>query len=401
MKPYTADPSSPLRAAVLGCTGSVGRQALEVLDELGCRVVLLSAGSRAADVERLARKYRPEICTMDSPEAAKALRLATADTDVRVYGGGDAACRAIGEVRADLVIHAVAGLAGLPSALAAAETGARLGIANKEAVIAAGGLIFDRIRKSGGELIPLDSEHSAIFQCLAAAGASSVRGDGDTALVRRILLTASGGPFFGRKREELFRVTPEEALRHPTWRMGPKITVDCATLMNKGFEIMEAVRLFGVTEEKVEVLVHRQSIIHSMVEYIDHTVIAQLGAPDMRACIRYAVTYPTRAFRAGEGLDFTALGTLTLEKPDIVTFPLLDAAREAIRRGGTAPTALIAADEEAVAAFLAGRISFPAISDAVREAAQAAASGSADTPDEIFAAEADARRTARRILADM
>ncbi len=399
MKPYIADPASPLRAAVLGCTGSVGRQALEVLDELGCRVVLLSAGSRDEETARLARKYRPEICTLDSTGAAASLRLALAGEDIRVYGGGDAACRAIGEAKADIIIHAVAGLAGLPSALAAAETGARLGIANKEAVIAAGGLLYDRIRKSGGELIPIDSEHSAIFQCLSAAGASSVRGGGDVSLVRRILLTASGGPFFGRKREELSRVTPEEALRHPTWRMGPKITVDCATLMNKGFEIMEAVRLFGVTEDKIEVLVHRQSIIHSMVEYIDHVVLAQLGAPDMRTCIRCAVTYPTRAICAGEGLDFAALGALTLEKPDTEAFPLLDTAREAIRRGGSVPTALIAADEEAVAAFLAGRISFTAISDAVREATQAAVPGCADTSEEILAAEADARQTARRILA--
>ena len=398
MQPFHIDKEHPLKAAILGCTGSVGLQALEVMEQLGCRIVMLSASRNAELVARQARKYRPRICTMDSQIAADSLRLMLAGEDIRIYGGRDAVCRALAECGADLIIHSIAGLAGLPSALAAAATGARVGMANKEAIIAAGGRIYAALQKSGGEMIPVDSEHSAIFQCLTAAGAASPSGIADNALVRRILLTASGGPFFGMERGALSRVTPEQALSHPTWKMGRKITIDSATLMNKGFEIIEAVRLFGVPVEKIEVLVHRQSIIHSMVEYIDNSVIAQLAAPDMRGCIRYAATYPTRAWTEDAGLDFPTLHSLTFEAPDRLAFPLLDTARTAIRRGGIVPTALIAADEEAVDAFIAGRISFPEIADVVTETLEI-------TPDQVpteishyYEAEAAARVRARRII---
>ena len=398
MRSFTLHEQNPLKAAVLGSTGSVGTQALDVMEQLGCSVVLLSASENVEAIAAQARRFRPRICTMESESAAAQLRLALAGQDVRVYGGADAVCRAVEECGADVVIHSIAGLAGLPSALAAASTGARIGMANKEAIIAAGDRIYAELRRSGGEMIPVDSEHSAIFQCLCASGAASPRGDGNAALVKRILLTASGGPFFGWDKEKLSRVTPADALAHPTWKMGRKITIDSATLMNKGFEVMEAVRLFGVPVEKIEVLVHRQSIIHSMVEYIDNSVIAQLAAPDMRGCIRYAITHPSRALCEEEGLDFARLHQLTFDRPDTAAFPLLACVRDVIRRGGIAPTALIAADEEAVAAFIDGKISFTGIADAVLQTM-------AETPDmqpaeiaDYYEAEAAARERARRIL---
>ena len=401
MRPFTLHEQNPLKAAVLGSTGSVGTQALEVMEQLGCRVVLLSASENVEAIAAQARHFRPLICTMDSERAADQLRLALAGENVRVYGGTEAVCCALEECGADVVIHSIAGLAGLPAALTAASTGARIGMANKEAIIAASDRIYAELRRSGGEMIPVDSEHSAIFQCLCASGAASPRGDGNASLVKRILLTASGGPFFGWDKEKLSRVTPADALAHPTWKMGRKITIDSATLMNKGFEVMEAVRLFGVPVEKIEVLVHRQSIIHSMVEYIDNSVIAQLAAPDMRGCIRYAVTHPERAHCAEQGLDFARLHQLTFDRPDTEAFPLLACVRDVIRRGGIAPTALIAADEEAVAAFIDGRISFTGIADAVLQTM-------AETPDvqpaeiaDYYEAEAAARERARRILTGM
>ena len=235
-------------------------------------------------------------------------------------------------------------------------------MANKEAVICAGDMIFDNIRKNGGELVPVDSEHSAVFQCLAE---NRREGSSLAENVSKIILTASGGPFFGMTSEELERVTPERALAHPTWKMGPKITIDSATLMNKGFEIIEAVRLFGVEPERIEVVIHRQSIIHSMVEYIDNTVIAQLGLPDMRSAVRYALTFPGRAEVRSAGLDFASVGTLTFDRPDEKAFPLLNAGREAYKMGGTALCSLIAADERAVGEFIAGNIGFGDISRAV------------------------------------
>ena len=401
IRPFSIDQQRPLRVAVLGSTGSVGTQALDVMEQLGCRIVLLSASNNAEALALQARKYRPEICTMDSRIAADSLRLMLAGENIRVYGGKDAVREAIRECKADFVLHSIAGLAGLPAALAAAETGARIGMANKEAIIVAGDRIYEALRKSGGEMIPVDSEHSAIFQCLCASGAASSHGDGEQTLIKRILLTASGGPFFGWTKEALSHVTPAQALAHPTWKMGRKITVDSATLMNKGFEVIEAVRLFGVPVEKIEVLVHRQSIIHSMVEYIDNSVIAQLAAPDMRGCIRYAISHPHRAHVPEKGLDFPALQSLTFAAPDTDAFPLLDAARQAIQRDGIVPTALIAADEEAVDAFIGGRISLPGIADVVLQTLQQTPD---ETPAEVqhyYEAERRARESARRIIGKM
>ncbi len=388
----------PVRVAILGSTGSVGVQAVDALSGMGCDIVLLSAGRNTKLLAEQARAVKAAVCTVDSEADATQLRVELADISCVVYSGKNAAEEALLQSGADVIIHSIAGLAGLPTALAAARTGARIGMANKEAIIAAGDKIYEALRASGGELIPVDSEHSAIFQCLAASRAASATGDGDPSVIRRILLTASGGPFFGRTREELARVTPEEALRHPTWKMGQKITVDSATLMNKGFEVIEAWRLFGVAYEQIEVLIHRQSIIHSMVEYIDNTVIAQLGLPDMRSCIRYAVSHPERAQVAGERLDFTQLHSLTFDQPDLAAFPLLGCVGDVIHRGGIVPTALIAADEEAVAAFIRGEIGFGQIADTVMETLAVTEDAPVRDVADIYAAEAAARNRAKEIL---
>ena len=344
------------KVAVLGSTGSVGTQTMDVVRELGCAVSLLSGWSNTPLLLEQIRAFHPETVYVRDEAACDTIRAAMGTDTPELICTEKELLDVIRTTDADCIVHAIAGMAGIPTALAAADSGKRLAIANKEAVIAVGELLFQKIHASGGELIPVDSEHSAIYQC---------REGRESCEVRRILLTASGGPFFGKTAAELSHVTLEETLAHPTWKMGRKITVDSATLMNKGFEIIEAVRLFGVPEERVEVLVHRQSIIHSMVEYTDNTTIAVLSKPDMRECIRYALTAPDRAFVQEKGLDFAAIGTLTFDKPDTVTFPLLNTAREAIRIGGSAPAALIAADEAAVQAFFDKRIPFSAIAPTV------------------------------------
>ena len=270
-------------------------------------------------------------------------------------------------------------------------------MANKEAIICAGEMIFENLRKAGGELVPVDSEHSAVFQCLAENRGEPSDVCASAKSVKRIILTASGGPFFGMTKAELEKVTPQRALAHPTWKMGRKITVDSATLMNKGFEIAEAVRLFGVASERVDVVVHRQSIIHSMVEYTDNTVIAQLGSPDMRSAIRYSFTYPDRGVSLSASLDFAALGTLTFDRPDAEAFPLLDAGRAALEAGGTAPCTMIGADEVAVEAFLSGEIAFTAIADVVLETLHAV-TPTEITEESLAAADAEARSIAAEKL---
>lgn len=375
-------------AAVLGATGSVGIQAVDALTALGIRITLITAGN---NIDELLRQV--EICSPDMvavPNSADAEKLKS-KLSCKVYGGEASICDAVKECGADLIVHAISGMAGIPYALAAARTGARIAMANKEAIISAGHLIYEELAKSGGELIPVDSEHSAIFQCLTAQGAARLSSPADSSAVRRILLTASGGPFFGKSRKELEKVTPKMALAHPTWKMGKKITVDCATLMNKGFELIEACRLFGVTPDKVEVLVHRQSIIHSMVEYTDGAVIAEMSYPDMRDCVRYALTYPERAPFGGEPLDFVKVGKLTFESPDREAFPLLGCAEDALQAGGCAPASLIAADEEAVAAFLCGELSFNGISDSVMRVMDKITHRDASSVEDIYAAEKEAR----------
>lgn len=347
------------KAMVLGSTGSVGTQTLDVVRELGLDVTFLAAGRNAALLTEQIHEFHPHTVSVADEKTALELREMLGNDAPEIIYASDDFLDAVRTTDADIIFHSIGGLEGTASAFAAADSGKRVAMANKEAIIAAGDLIFDKIRVSGGDFIPVDSEHSAIFRCL--------EGRNGTANLKKILLTASGGPFFGRTADELKSVTPEEALAHPTWKMGSKITIDSATLMNKGFEIIEAVRLFGVPEDRVEVVVHRQSIIHSMVEYTDNTVIAELSRPDMRDCIRYAVTAPDTAEVITPGLDFSALATLTFAAPDTTAFPLLDAARQSLRIGGTAPVSLIAADEEAVAAFLTKKIGFTEISSLVLE----------------------------------
>ena len=384
-------------AAVLGSTGSVGTQAIDALTRLGVKIDLLTAGRNISLVAKQAVECGVSMVAVPDCADGEKLRAMLPDT-VKVFAGESAVCDSIKECGCDLIVHSISGMAGIPAALAAADTGARIAMANKEALISLGHLIYERLEKSGGELIPVDSEHSAIFQCLSAAGAANPKTPADSSRIRRILLTASGGPFFGQKREELEAVTPEMALAHPTWKMGAKITIDCATLMNKGFELIEACRLFNVEPDRVEVLVHRQSIIHSMVEYTDGAVIAELSYPDMRDCVRYALAYPDRAPFGGEPLDFVKVGSLTFHKPDTEAFPLLSAAVDAWYKGGTAPAALIAADEEAVAAFIDKKLSFNGISDVVRKTIEKCTIIPADSPEAVFAAEREAREIAQEIL---
>lgn len=387
-----------IKCAILGSTGSVGTQAIDALTELGANITMLAAGKSFDKLLEQAKLCNPEIVATSDEACGEKLRAVLSDTNIKIYSGKDAICRAIYDCGASLIVHSISGMAGLPAALAAAETGARIAMANKEALIAAGHLIYDRLEKSGGELIPVDSEHSAIFQCLCAQGAAHPSRQADSSRVRRIVLTASGGPFFGWNSEQLDTVTPQMALAHPTWKMGPKITIDCATLMNKGFELIEACRLFGVDSDKVEVLVHRQSIIHSMVEYIDTSVIAQLSYPDMRDCVRFALTYPDRAPAGSPPLDFAKVGTLTFHEPDNEAFPLLNLARETWRRGGTAPASLIAADEEAVDAFLKEKIGFGDIARVVISAMEKCPVYEADSEDPIYKAENEARVITNEII---
>ena len=380
-----------IKTAILGSTGSVGTQAIDALSQFGAEITMLAAGKNHKKLIEQALAVNPRIVATSDETCAEKLREALSHTHIKIYSGEDAVCRAIYDCGASLIVHSISGMAGLPAALAAAETGARIAMANKEALIAAGHLIYNRLEKSGGELIPVDSEHSAIFQCLCAQGAAHPSRQADPSKVRRILLTASGGPFFGWNSEQLDTVTPEMALAHPTWKMGPKITVDCATLMNKGFELIEACRLFGVDSSKVEVLIHIQSIIHSMVEYIDTSVIAQLSYPDMRDCVRFALTYPDRAPAGSPPLDFAKVGTLTFHEPDNEAFPLLNLARETWSRGGTAPASLIAADEEAVDAFLKKKIGFGDIARVVIAAMNKITVYDADSEAPIYRAEQEAR----------
>lgn len=390
--------SEKRKVAVLGSTGSVGTQAIDALSVTDSEYTLLTGGRNTELLAAQARATKAAVCAVPDERCASELRLLLAGEKTKVIGGERAIEEGIAESGAELIVHSISGMAGIPAAIAASKTGARLAIANKESIISVGDIIIGNIKKSGGELIPVDSEHSAIFQCLSASGAIDAKGNARPELVKRILLTASGGPFFGKTREELENVTCEMALAHPTWKMGQKITIDCATMMNKGFEVIEAARLFKVDIDKIEVLVHRQSIVHSMVEFVDTQIIAQLGTPDMRHCVRYALTYPDRMKVCDEGLDFRKIASLTFDEPDRDTFPLLDAASSAYKMGTTAPAALISADEEAVAAFIKGKISFNGIADAVIQTLGRFTPSSEYTVESVFDAENEARNIARDII---
>lgn len=337
--------------SILGSTGSIGRQTLDVVSHLpGIRVGALTAGKSVDRMEAQCRLFLPELAVMATPEAAQALEDRIRDLPTRVAYGEAGLMEAAALASADCVITAVVGMVGLKPTLAAIRAGKRIGLANKETLVCAGELVMAEAEKYGAEIIPVDSEHSAIFQCLM--------GCTDRREVKRLLLTCSGGPFFGMPRETLKNVTKADALRHPTWKMGPKITVDCATLMNKGLEVIEAMRLYRLPAQKVDVLIHRQSIVHSLVEFTDGAVMAQLGVPDMRLPIQLALTFPARTACPVEPLDLTTCPPLTFQKPDTENFPCLALARDCAVAGGTACPAMNGANEEAVGLFLEDRIGF-------------------------------------------
>ena len=368
--------------AILGSTGSVGQQSIEVAQHIGARVDLLMANSNIDTLEGQARLLRPNTCIVTNEKNALELRSRLADTNIKVFGGEAAALDAIRESKAEVAVNAVSGFAGLYPAIACAESGKRIAMSNKEAIVIAHRFLKAEIEKHNAEMIPVDSEHSAIFQSLQGAGQNQIK---------KIILTASGGPFRGKTRNELSKITAKEALSHPTWKMGPKITVDSASLMNKGFEVIEAVRLFGVSPEQVEVVIHPQSIMHSAVEYIDNSVIAQMGAPDMRTCIQYAITYPNRYEPLAKSLDFAQLSSLTFEKPDMQTFALLPLAFHTIKEDGVLSAVLNAADEIAVDAFLKGKIGFVDIFDVVSSVVYNFKNIKNPTLDDISNADKEAR----------
>ena len=346
--------------SILGSTGSIGRQSLEVIAACGMRVAALTANSSVQKLEEQARQFHPELAVMMDEEAAADLRVRLADTDIRVAGGMEGLLEAAVIPSADTVITAVVGMVGLRPTLAAIREGKRIGLANKETLVCAGTLVLEEAKDYGAEIIPVDSEHSALFQCL--------QGNRDRGEVKRLILTCSGGPFYGKKAAELKGMTREDALRHPNWSMGAKITVDSATLMNKGLEVIEAMHLYHMPPEKISVVVHRESIIHSLVEYCDNAMIAQLGAPDMRLPIQYALTFPKRVPGPATELDLWNCGPLTFGNPDLETFRCLDLALQAARTGGTAGAILNGANEAAVAQFLAGKIGFLDIAEQVARA---------------------------------
>ena len=343
---------------VLGSTGSIGKQTLDVAAFQGYRVRAISACRSVRLAEEQIRRFHPVYCAMADEQAAKDLQTRVLDTDTKILSGNEGVCALPGLVECDAVVNAVVGRAGLLPTMATLEAGRRLALANKESLVCAGALVKRKALEKSCPVLPVDSEHSAVFQCLQC---------GKKEEVSRILLTASGGPFFGRTKEELSGVSAKDALAHPTWSMGAKITVDSATLMNKGFEVMEASYLFDVPADRIEVLVHRESVVHSMVEYCDSTVIAQLSLPDMRDCIQYALTYPHRVKGPMSRLDLTKIGKLTFGPPDTRTFHLLSLALWAMKEGGLAGAVLNGANEGAVALFLEGRISFLQISELVEK----------------------------------
>ncbi len=345
---------------ILGSTGSIGRQTLSVADELGLRVAALTAERNVELLEAQCRQYRPELAVLTDEAAAEELKVRLADMNIRVLTGAEALCEAAALPEADTVVVAVCGFAALRPTLTAIHEKKRIALANKETMVCAGQIMQAAARESGAEIIPVDSEHSAIFQCLM--------GCRDRAEVKRLILTCSGGPFFGKTREELVCMTKSDALRHPNWKMGAKITVDCATLMNKGLEIIEAMRLYDLPLLKVEAVIHRQSVVHSLVEFVDGAVLAQLGVPDMRIPIGLAMTYPNRAHNPAPALDLLTCGPLTFDAIDETAFPCFVLAKQAAQLGGTACTALNAANEEAVGLFLQDKIGFYDIADAVEAA---------------------------------
>ena len=368
--------------SVLGSTGSIGRQSLEAAARLGLRVEALTAQKSIELLEQQIRRFKPSYAAVYDADAAAKLRVAVADLDIEIGEGMEGLRHAAAAVDADAVVTAVSGSVGLKPTLDAIDARKRICLANKETLVCAGSIVMKAAADKGAQIVPVDSEHAAIFQCL----------EGRREQLYKILLTGSGGPFRGWTREQTASVTPEQAVRHPNWHMGAKISVDSATMMNKGLEFIEAMHLFAVDPDHIQVVVHPQSVIHSMVELLDGTVLAQLAVPDMGLPIQYAMTWPDRAPSPYERLNFWQMKDMTFEAPDLEKTPCLGLAMDCARRGGTAPAAMSAANEAAVALFLAGKIGFNDIYDRVAEAVERTAFISQPTLDDILAADGEARR---------
>ncbi len=371
---------------LLGSTGSIGVQSLDVARKNNINITALSAGGGRIDLlEQQAREFKPKTVAVFSENGAKELKSRLRDTDIKVLSGEDGVIETAVESDADTVLNAIVGIAGLKPTVNAIKAGKNIALANKETLVTGGKIVLSLAKEYGVSILPVDSEHSAIFQCLQGVPENSLK---------KILLTASGGPFFGKTAEELKNITPKQALMHPNWDMGAKITIDSATLMNKGLEVIEAVHLFGLKPSDIEVLVHRQSIVHSAVELCDGAVIAQLGVPDMKLPIQYALTYPDRTECLSERLDLSKIGTLTFDKPDFETFLCLKTCIEAINEGKLKPVAANGANEVAVKLFLDGKIKFPDIGRIVKGAADNQKTVDTFTLSDIF----DADNTAREFV---
>ena len=376
--------------SILGSTGSIGRQSLDIISRLpNVKVAALTAGSSVDLMAEQCREFHPELAVMATKEAAEQLKNELSDLSVKISWGAEGLIEAATMESADCVITAVVGMVGLKPTLAAIRAGKRIGLANKETLVCAGELVMDEAEKYGVEIIPVDSEHSAIFQYLM--------GNGGKKEIKRLILTCSGGPFYEKSPEQLQNVTKADALKHPNWKMGAKITIDCATLMNKGLEVIEAMRLYRMPLEQVDVLVHRQSIVHSMVEFVDGAVMAQMGAPDMRLPIQLALTYPERLNCPVDPLDLTTCGALTFVRPDMERFPCLALAYDCAKQGGTACPAMNGANEEAVAMFLRDEIGFYDIYRLVRQAVEETPFVQNPTLEQILEADRLAREAVRRL----
>lgn len=372
------------KISVLGSTGSIGTQTLEIAREYkDIKITALSAYSNIELLEAQAREFKPKLVCVINEDRAADLKVKLADTDIKVVSGRDGLTEAACEESAETVVTAVVGISGLEPTIAAIKAKKNIALANKETLVTGGHIVMKLAENTGVKIIPVDSEHSAIFQ--------SLQGMSDKKEIKRIILTASGGAFFGKKKEDLINITPEQAAVNPNWNMGVKVTIDSSTLVNKGLEVIEAKWLFGVDADRIKVVVHRQSVLHSAVEFTDNAVIAQLGAPDMRLPIQYALTYPKRYPMKNNELDLIKYGSLTFEEPDTKTFYALELAKQACRKGGTLPTTFNSADEAAVDLFVKGKISYPEITEKIAYAMEKASFCENPSVEEIMAADKEAR----------
>ncbi|MBE6823606.1 MAG: 1-deoxy-D-xylulose-5-phosphate reductoisomerase [Ruminococcaceae bacterium] len=375
--------------SILGSTGSIGTQTLDIVRHLNLSVCALAANANVKLLENQIREFKPQLVAVFNLNAAKSLKQSVADLPVKVVQGMDGLCEVASVSSADVVVNSVVGMVGLKPTLAAIQANKDVALANKETLVAGGALVMKAAKENSVKILPVDSEHSAVFQCL--------QGCPEKKALKRLILTASGGPFFGWKREQIQTVTPEQALKHPNWNMGAKVTIDSATMMNKGLEIMEARWLFDVPPSQIDVVVHRESVVHSMIEYQDHSVIAQMGVPDMRIPIQYALTWPERVPSPVKQLSLTDYKTLTFYEPDDETFECLRVCKEAISRGGLAPAAANGANEVAVQLFLNGKIRFTEIGSLVRRAMENQPDDLLTSVDDILKADAAAREYVLRL----